>query len=126
MKVRGVTIAAIGTICLAVAFGQIGPIVQAKERRELAEKGHCFGCHAIEKDKMDPAWQKIANQYRGEKIVAVTLADGSVLIGTPRQVLQQEISGKNPSGSKHPPIPANVSDHEAERLAELVLALAQK
>ena len=129
MKINGRVIFVVGAIGLAITFGRIGPVVQAQERQVLAEKGKCFSCHAIEKDKLGPAWQKVANQYRGEKIVSVTLADGSVLVGTPLQVLQKKISqggGKDHLGNKHPPIPANVSEHEVERLAELVLALAKK
>ena len=129
MKINGRVIFVVGVIGLAIAFGQIGPVVQAQERQVLAEKGKCLTCHTIEKDDLGPAWQKVANQYRGEKIVSVTLANGSVLVGTPLQVLQKKISqggGKDHLGNKHPPIPANVSEHEVERLAELVLALAKK
>src|SRR4030066_945829 len=33
---------------------------------ELAKKSGCTGCHAIDKKIVGPAWQDVANKYKGD------------------------------------------------------------
>jgi len=40
--------------------------VDAVAAKNLARKSDCFKCHAVDKDKDGPSYQKVAEKYRGK------------------------------------------------------------
>lgn len=40
--------------------------VDAAAAKNLARKSDCFKCHAVDKDKDGPSYQKVAEKYRGK------------------------------------------------------------
>lgn len=40
--------------------------VDVEAAKELARQNNCFKCHAISKDKDGPAYQKVAEKYKGK------------------------------------------------------------
>jgi cytochrome c len=40
--------------------------VDAAAAKSLARKSDCFKCHAVDRDKDGPAYQKVAEKYRGK------------------------------------------------------------
>ncbi|MGC2049023.1 MAG: c-type cytochrome [Gallionella sp.] len=53
----------------------------AADMPELAKKSGCTACHAIDKKLVGPAWQDVANKYKGDAGAAdkltATVAKGS-------------------------------------------------
>jgi cytochrome c len=77
-------------IAAALAFSAAAQSqVNAAAAQALAKKNDCFKCHALDKDKKAPSYQKIAAKYKGkpdgeEKVIKnmttgpkVKLADGT-------------------------------------------------
>lgn len=44
-----------------------GAAVDAEAAKALAKKNDCFKCHAIDKTKKGPSYQKIAAKYKGKE-----------------------------------------------------------
>jgi cytochrome c len=40
--------------------------VDADAAKALAKQNHCFTCHAVDKDKDGPAWNKVAAKLKGD------------------------------------------------------------
>jgi len=40
--------------------------VDVEAAKELARQNNCFKCHAVSKDKDGPAYQKVAEKYKGK------------------------------------------------------------
>ena len=40
--------------------------VDAEAAKELARQNNCFKCHSVSKDKDGPAYQKVAEKYKGK------------------------------------------------------------
>jgi len=104
----------------------------AEEGLELAKKSGCLACHSVEKKVVGPAWQDVANKYKGAKEITATLADGTVAKGTPKDVLNQKIhkGGKGnwtavTGGVPMPPYSPRVGDADIGKLVDFVLGLAK-
>jgi cytochrome c len=78
------------TVAAVLAFSAAAQSqVNAAAAQALAKKNDCFKCHALDKDKKAPSYQKIAAKYKGkpdgeEKVIKnmttgpkVKLADGT-------------------------------------------------
>ena len=52
--------------CLIVWTGALNAAVDAEAAEDLARKSKCFKCHAVDKKKDGPSYQKIAAKYKGK------------------------------------------------------------
>ena len=50
------------------------PTVDAARARQIATQHACFGCHAVDKKLVGPAWRDVAVRYAGKPGAADTLA----------------------------------------------------
>ena len=92
---------------MAISTGSI-----AADMPDLAKKYGCTNCHKIDKKVMGPAWQDVANKYKGDAGAAAKL-NNVVLNGS--------------KGSWGPiPMPATkkISEAEAGELVTFILGLA--
>jgi cytochrome c len=58
---------ALSTTALLVFSTAATAAVDAEAARALAKKNDCFKCHAIDKTKKGPSYQKIAAKYKGKE-----------------------------------------------------------
>lgn len=86
----------------------------------------------MEKKVVGPAWQDVANKYKGQKEISVTLTDGSVVKGSPKDALMKKVAkgGKGnwtavTNGVPMPPNSPRVPDADIEKLVAFVLSLAK-
>ncbi len=126
MKARWLSVSAAAVLALAVAQAN------AEEGLELAKKSGCLACHAVDHKVVGPAWQDVANKYKGQAEISATLTDGSVVKGSPKEVLTQKIhkGGKGnwtevTHGVPMPPYSPRVSDADISSLVDFVLGLAK-
>ena len=86
--------------------------LMAADMPDLAKKYGCTNCHKIDKKVMGPAWQDVANKYKGDAGAAAKLS--TVVL-------------KGSKGAWGPiPMPATkkISDAEAGELVAFILGLA--
>ena len=100
---------------VAAAGLMVAGSVMATEMPELAKKNGCTACHAIDKKVVGPAWQDVANKYKGvagieEKLIVKVSKGGSGNWGTVPMI------ANDPTGAKQPQI---------KELVEFVLGLAK-
>jgi len=126
MKARWLSVSAATVLALAAAQAN------ADEGLELAKKSGCLACHSVEKKVVGPAWQDVANKYKGQTEISAPLTDGSVVKGSPKEVLTQKIhkGGKGnwtavTGGVPMPPYSPRVSDENISKLVDFVLGLAK-
>jgi cytochrome c len=126
MKARWLSVTAATVLALAAAQAN------AEEGLELAKKSGCLACHAVDHKVVGPAWQDVANKYKGQAEISATLTDGSVVKGSPKEVLTQKIhkGGKGnwtevTHGVPMPPYSPRVSDADISSLVDFVLGLAK-
>ena len=126
MKARWLSVSAATVLALAAAQAN------AEEGLELAKKSGCLACHAVDHKVVGPAWQDVANKYKGQSEISATLTDGSVVKGSPKEVLTQKIhkGGKGnwtevTHGVPMPPYSPRVSDADISSLVDFVLGLAK-
>ena len=125
MKARWLSVTAVVLAMTAIQ-------ANAEEGLALAKKSGCLACHSVEKKVVGPAWQDVANKYKGQTEITATLTDGSVAKGTPKEVLTQKIhkGGKGnwtavTGGVPMPPYSPRVSDEDISKLVDFVLGLAK-
>lgn len=56
-------------LAAAAALLFVTPVVQAADAdaaKALAKKNNCFKCHSVAKDKVGPAYRKVAEKFKGE------------------------------------------------------------
>jgi len=58
---------------MAAAGVLAAPVVQADEA--LLKKHNCVACHQIDKKVVGPAYKDVAKKYKGQKDIAVKLAE---------------------------------------------------
>jgi cytochrome c len=126
MKARWLSVTAVTVLAMTAVQAN------AEEGLELAKKSGCLACHSVEKKVVGPAWQDVANKYKGQTEITATLTDGSVAKGTPKEVLTQKIhkGGKGnwtavTGGVPMPPYSPRVSDEDISKLVDFVLGLAK-
>ena len=62
------------TLLMMAAAGVLAtPVVQADEA--LLKKHNCVACHQIDKKVVGPAYKDVAKKYKGQKDIAVKLAE---------------------------------------------------
>lgn len=101
------------TVSMAAAGLMIAGSAMATDMPELAKKSSCTACHAIDKKVVGPAWQAIADKYKGNaeakaKLVPKMMKGGGGVWGAM-------------------PMPANpkLKQEDAEKLVDFVLSLAK-
>jgi cytochrome c len=126
MKARWLSTSAAAVLVLAAVQAN------AEEGLELAKKSGCLACHSVEKKVVGPAWQDVANKYKGKTEITATLTDGTVAKGSPKDVLTQKVhkGGKGnwtavTGGVPMPPYSPRVSDEDISKLVDFVLGLAK-
>ncbi len=85
---------------------------------DLAQKSGCLACHSVEKKVVGPAWQDVAERYKGndgakEELISKVKAGGK---GN-----WTEVTG----GVPMPPYSPRVADADIETLVDFVLSLAK-
>ena len=60
-------------LMVAAAGVLAAPVAQADEA--LLKKHNCVACHQIDKKVVGPAYKDVAKKYKGQKGIAVTLAE---------------------------------------------------
>jgi cytochrome c len=100
-------IAAAGLMVAGSAF--------AAEMPALAKKMNCTACHAIDKKVVGPAWQDVANKYKGDAGAAAAL--------------QTKVSKGGSGAWGTMPMPANdaagTKQAEIKELVSFILGLAK-
>ncbi|MEJ2650620.1 MAG: c-type cytochrome [Gammaproteobacteria bacterium] len=126
MKARWLSVSAAAVLTLVAVQAN------AEDGLALAKKSGCLACHSVEKKVVGPAWQDVANKYKGKSEISATLSDGTVVKGTPKEVLTQKIhkGGKGnwtavTGGVPMPPYSPRVSDADISKLVDFVLGLAK-
>lgn len=63
---RTVTVVAAAVAMLTASVAQAGVDEAAARALYKSPKNNCYKCHAIDKEKDGPAYQKVAEKYRGK------------------------------------------------------------
>lgn len=105
---------AVSAVAVMMVAGQANAALAEAEALELAKKSGCLACHSIPKKVVGPAWQDVANKYKGDatqkdKLVAKVKAGG------------KGVWGEVPM----PPYSPRVPDADIEKLVEFVLSIAK-
>lgn len=85
-------------VSLVAATGlMIAGSVTAVDMPPLAKKSGCTNCHSIDKKVVGPAWQDVANKYKGDagaadKLVAKIGNGGGGVWGTVPMPAQKKVS----------------------------------
>jgi len=99
----------------AAAGLMVAGSVLATDMPDIAKKNGCTACHAIDKKVVGPAWQDVANKYKGvagieEKLIVKVSKGGSGNWGTVPMI------ANDPDGKKQDQI---------KELVKFVLGLAK-
>lgn len=67
-----VTFAVLG-ISAAFSTAHAGPVIDVARAQQIATQHACFGCHAVDKKLVGPAYRDVAARYAGKPGAAATL-----------------------------------------------------
>ena len=100
-----------GRILLMVAAAGVlaTPVAQADEA--LLKKHNCTACHQIDKKVVGPSYKDVAKKYKGQKDVAVKLAE------------KVKKGGQGAWGPVPMPPNAQVPDADIKKMVDFILAL---
>ena len=101
---------------MAIATGVYAGTASAEEGLDLAKKSGCLACHSVEKKVVGPAWQEVANKYKGDKAARAALVEKVKKGGKGNWTA---VTG----GVPMPPYSPRVADADIEKLVDFVLAL---
>ena len=90
---------------LLVPAGAYG--ADAEAAQGLARQNNCFKCHAVDKEKVGPAWKDVAAKYKGNKEAEAKLTKHLTAGGT---------------DGKHPVVKAKGPD-DIKNLVDWILSL---
>jgi len=100
----------LATLSLAAA-AMLAPVgahaADAEAAQGLAKQNNCFKCHAIDKEKVGPAWKDVAAKNKGNKDAEA-------------KIIKHLTAGG--SDGKHPVVKAKSPD-EVKNLADWILSL---
>ncbi|MCR4303006.1 MAG: c-type cytochrome [Gallionella sp.] len=101
-------------VSLVAATGlMIAGGAMAADMPAVAKKSGCVACHAIDKKVVGPAWQEVANKYKGD-------AGAVAMLST-----QISKGGKGKWGAVPMPPQPKVSEAEIKELVGFILGLAK-
>lgn len=112
MKSHWLSITAAAVLTLAATQAN------AEEGLELAKKSGCLACHSVEKKVVGPAWQDVANKYKGDAEAKGRLVEKIKKGGKGNWTA---VTG----GVPMPPYSPRVPDADIEKLVDFVLGLAK-
>jgi len=96
---------------MVAAAGVLAAPVVAQADEALLKKHNCVACHQIDKKVVGPAYKDVAKKYKGQKGIAVTLAE------------KVKKGGQGAWGSvPMPPNPA-VPDADIKKMVAYILSL---
>jgi len=100
---------------IAAAGLMVAGSALAADMPEMAKKMNCTACHAIDKKVVGPAWQDVANKYKGDASAA--------------EKLQVKVSKGGSGNWGTMPMPANdaagTKQAEIKELVTFILGLAK-
>ncbi|MBI2779620.1 MAG: c-type cytochrome [Gammaproteobacteria bacterium] len=110
MKVQALVLGAALSVAALPSF--------ASEGLDLAKASGCLACHSVEKKVVGPAWQDVANKYKGDAGAKAAL------------IAKVKAGGKGnwtavTGGVPMPPYSPRVADADIEKLVTFVLGLAK-
>lgn len=108
MKVKALIVGAALSLIAAPSFADL----------ELAKKSGCLACHSVEKKVVGPAWQDVANKYKGDAAKKAELIDKIKKGGKGNWTA---VTG----GAPMPPYSPRVADADIEKMVDFVLGLAK-
>ena len=85
------------------------PVAQADEA--LLKKHNCTACHQIEKKVIGPGYKEVAKKYKGQKDIAVKLAE------------KVKKGGQGVWGPVPMPPNAQVTDEDIKKMVDYILSL---
>jgi len=95
---------------MVVAAGVLAaPVAQADEA--LLKKHNCMACHQIDKKVVGPAYKDVAKKYKGQKDIAVKLAE------------KVKKGGQGVWGPVPMPPNAQVPDADIKKMVDYILSL---
>jgi len=95
---------------MVVAAGVLAaPVAQADEA--LLKKHNCVACHQIDKKVVGPAYKDVAKKYKGQKDIAVKLAE------------KVKKGGQGVWGPVPMPPNAQVPDADIKKMVDYILSL---
>ena len=98
-------------VLMVAAAGVLAAPVVAQADEALLKKHNCVACHQIDKKVVGPAYKDVAKKYKGQKDVAVKLAE------------KVKKGGQGAWGSvPMPPNPA-VPDADIKKMVAYILSL---
>ena len=100
------------SIAVALGMGFVGSAMSA-DMPELAKKLGCNACHSIEKKIVGPAWQAVADKYKGDAGAADRL-NAKIAKG-----------GSGVWGATPMPPQVRASDADRKELVTFILGLAK-
>lgn len=95
----------------ATAAGSAGAQTETQALQTLMQRNNCTACHLIDKRKYGPHFNEVAARYAGDAKVVATLA------------IKIKAGGSGVWGEDPMPPQAQVSDADATKMAELIMAL---
>jgi len=104
-------------LAVAAAFGvAVGAsadaaAVDAAAAQQLARQSNCLKCHAVDRKKEGPAYKDVAAKYKGDATAVAKLTE------------KVKKGGSGVWGPVPMPPNAQVSDADAKKMVELILAL---
>jgi cytochrome c len=113
MKARWLSVSAAAVMLVGVAGA-----ANAQEGLDLAKKSGCLACHSVEKKVVGPAWQDVANKYKGNGDARAALISKVKAGGKGNWT---DVTG----GVPMPPYSPRVPDADIEKLVDFVLGLAK-
>ena len=90
----------------------------ANANLDLAKASGCLACHSVEKKVVGPAWQDVANKYKGDAGAKAALIDKIKKGGKGNWT---EVTG----GVPMPPYSPRVADADIEKLVDFVIGMAK-
>jgi len=102
----------------AAAIMMMGVAGTASADLELAKKSGCLACHSVEKKVVGPAWQDVADKYKGDAAARDALIAKIKKGGKGNWT---EVTG----GVPMPPYSPRVADADIETMVDFVLGLAK-
>jgi len=96
-----------GAACASIVFSP------AFANLELAQKNNCLACHAVATRVMGPAYQEVANKYKGQKGAESSL------------VASIKKGGSGKWGQVPMPAQPQLSEADAKALAKWILSTAK-
>lgn len=100
------------------AVMMLGVAGTASANLDLAKASGCLACHSVEKKVVGPAWQDVANKYKGDAGAKAALVAKVKAGGKGNWT---EVTG----GVPMPPYSPRVADADIATLVDFVLGLAK-